>query len=117
MKVKLTHKYRTHTIEGSQTKQQLLLLPLDFVRQYTEDSLVEFKQVEKGVLALRMVDPKTPQRERRYKIVRHHGSAWVSIPRPWLRDRNAKDNDEIEVWSTLDDCNILYLVLKRQERI
>jgi hypothetical protein len=40
----------------------------------------------------------------------------VSLPRPWLRDQSAHDGDEVEVWSSIDDCNVVYLVLKRQER-
>jgi hypothetical protein len=103
-----TFKQRTITLEEADTKQQLMPLPLDWVRRYPDSFEAEFKELRGGVLELRIVDPRSATKSKRYRIVRHHGSSWVSVPRPWLRDRAARNGDEVELRAGTDP-EVMYL--------
>jgi hypothetical protein len=107
---------RTLVCEDVESKQQLMHLPLDFVRRYPESYEAEFKDVRGGLLVMRIVDPRSPQKAKRYRVVRHHGGAWVSIPRPWLRDRSARDGDEVELLAS-NEPDVFYIRLNKKPRL
>jgi hypothetical protein len=94
-------------------KQTVVTLLPDFIRPFPADTPVEFR-ASKDTLTLTLANPLSPATVKRYKITRHSGSAFVSIPRSWLRDRNAKTGDRIDVH--LDPSNYSQLILKLIKR-
>jgi hypothetical protein len=110
--IQLFHQ-RTLAMESVDSKQQLMMLPLDYVRRYPDSYEAEFKELRGGVLQLHIVDPRSPQRAKRYRVVRHHGSAWVSVPRPWLRDRSARDGDEVELLASADPDAMYFRFIRK----
>jgi hypothetical protein len=98
-------------------KQQLMHLPMDFVRRYPPSYEAEFKPIPNGLLSLRIVDPRSTAMVKRYRVIRHHGGAWVSVPRPWLRDRSARDGDEIELLAVADEAEIFYIRFNRKPKV
>lgn len=107
---------RALTLESSQTKQQRLRLPPKFVQQYPEHYEAEFDFPRVDTLSLRIVDPQSPARQKRYGIARQKGSYAVSLPRPWLQDVSARDGDTVELCKSDDTPDILYVRFKRKER-
>jgi hypothetical protein len=88
----------TLVLSDIDTKQTLLYLPLDTARAVPSAYQAEFNQQPKlDIIELTFVDPNTPARAKRYKVVRHNGSIWTSVPRPWLRDRSARNGDSLMV--------------------
>ena len=81
------------TVKDVERIQQKLYLPLSKVREVPPIWCVEFREKPAGLMQVLLVDPRTKPFSKRYQIVRHHGSAWVSVPRTWLQHRNAKDGD------------------------
>jgi transcriptional regulator with XRE-family HTH domain len=77
------------------TRQTLLYLPPDLA-SLPAAYLAEFTQIRVDMLALAFVDPNRPMRDRRYQVVRHHGSLSTSVPKPWLRDQ-ARAGDSLRV--------------------
>jgi hypothetical protein len=94
------------TIKDVTALQQKLYLPLPMVREVPPMWLVEFRERPAGLIQLVFVDHKTPAFSKRYRVVRHHGSAWVSVPRTWLQHRNAKDGDTFVLF---EEDGALYL--------
>jgi hypothetical protein len=90
-------------------KQQLLHLPLPASAAIPFTYVSEYKQLSPNSLLLSFVDPNTPARAKRYKVVRHHGGVWTSIPGTWLRDRSAKDGDAVLVTQPTPDTFLLEL--------
>jgi hypothetical protein len=83
-------------------KQQLLYFPPSFLQDAEPEKhfAVEYRERGAAALELVLVNIKKPAMSKRYKIVRHHGSACTSIPEPFLKNLRAKVGDEIEVqWS------------------
>jgi hypothetical protein len=78
------------------SQQTLLYLPKD-IGGIPREYVAEFTYPKVDALELTLVDPDTPARERRYQVVRHHGGVWTSVPRPWLRDRSARDGDYLRI--------------------
>jgi hypothetical protein len=106
--------YRSFVLKNSDKQQQLLHLPWEWVLCYTEDSEADFREVQRGVLKLELLDKTVKARDKRYKVVRHNGAGWTSLPRTWLRDRKAKDGDTVELWFS-DNATRLYVILKKRE--
>lgn len=77
--------------------QPLLYFPADWLANFPANHVGQFRQISTKEMELELVDPKSPARAKRYKIVRHNGGAWVSIPKPWLRDQSAKKGDTIRI--------------------
>jgi hypothetical protein len=98
---------------GDLSTQPLLYFPAGFLAGKDEALLVEYRQPGVKQLELRMVEPKSAARSKRYKVVRHNSGAWTSIPRQWLKDQSAKAGDLVEVvWR---DATAL-LTLKKRAR-
>jgi hypothetical protein len=66
-------------------------LPLDLA--IPDAYVAEFHQASVHTLALTFVDSETAAQDKRYRVVRHNGSLWTSVPRPWLRYQFARDGD------------------------
>jgi hypothetical protein len=77
--------------------QPLLYFPAGFLDSKPDNVLVEYRQASVKELELKLVDPKSPARSKRYKIVRHNSGNWTSIPKPWLHNVSAKAGDSIDV--------------------
>lgn len=93
--------------------QPVLYLPREFLKQAPLDWSIEFVPRSPYQLQCTLVDPKTSSRYKRYRIVRHNSAAWVSIPRPWLRDVSARPGDRIVMtWAT----DHVLLTLEKQPR-
>jgi len=85
----------TAIVLGTLETQPLLYFPRNLLANVTADTEVEYVEHLK-TLDLKLVPSKAPgRRSRHYKIVRHHGSAWTSIPKPWLRYLSPKSGDTI----------------------
>lgn len=93
-------------------QQILLYLPLALADSLPKAYLAEFKQLSANQLRLSFVDPATPARAKRYKVVRHNSGAWVSVPRPWLRDRSARKSDVLHVTQTTPETFLIDLIRK-----
>lgn len=104
----------TVVVKDIDTKQQLLMLPMTFVRRHDSGSLVEFTELDVNTLALALVDPRTPLTAKRYKLVVHNGGAQVSVPRSWLRNLSVKDGDSIELCESPDSPNRLFVRYVRE---
>ena len=90
-------------------QQTVVTIPPDIARVFPSDTLVEFRP-SRDTLTLTLVNPFSPAGGiKRYKITRHSGSSFVSIPRSWLRDRNAKAGDRIDVHLDPEALNRLIL--------
>jgi hypothetical protein len=110
-------KLRDLVLANSNHQQQLMHLPLDYVRTFPESYVAEFVERGGGIMEMSVVDPRKPARARRYTIVRHHSGAWVSVPRLWLRDKGAKDGDSVSLYQPEDQTDRrLYLQLHKQPR-
>lgn len=101
---------RTVTLDDLNT-QPLLYLPTDFVASFPDHYEAEFRQVAPNVMELRLVDPKTPAKAKRYSVVKHNGATWTSIPKAWLRDRGARSGDQVLLAQSItQDSFSLHLV-------
>jgi hypothetical protein len=112
-------------------KQPLLVLPPSYVKQFPGPKKVvkktptrtqqkevhpfvaEYAELDTDMLELTLVDPKLPPQNRRYAIVVHHGSTWVSVPRTWLRDLQASKGDFVDVFSDPAQPNKLFLKFRK----
>ena len=97
----------TEVLDPDGGKQTALLLPPDTVRKFPEEWVAEFTSKGNGQFTLTIVNPATSAALKRYKIVRHKGSAYVSVPRNWLRENRAKAGDWLDLTTTHDDARIL----------
>jgi hypothetical protein len=95
-------------------KQPLLILPQAFVAQFSnaDDLFIEYTERSATLLELKVVEKNKPVGNRRYRLVKHHGCAQVSVPRTWLRDKVARINDIIDVYQDADPEKLL-LTLRR----
>lgn len=84
---------------GDERQQTFILLPPDFARQYPTAWQAEM-EMERGELKLVVVNNLNRPKAKRYRIVRHHGSYRVSIPRWYLQSKLAKLGDIIEMRET-----------------
>jgi hypothetical protein len=103
----------TSELGDIETKPILLTLPPAFIKQFPKRYKAEFYELDITTLRLQMVDPKTPPGDRRYAIVRHKGSAWVNVPRRWLRDQQVEPGDSLET-SAGDTANELKIRVVRR---
>lgn len=94
---------QTQVLKDVAVLQQKLYVPLAMA---TTHRAVEFRELPLGLLRFDLVDPKTPPFSKRYRLVVHHGGAWVSLPRPWLQDRNAADGDIVTLYQDGDHCYV-----------
>lgn len=78
---------KTLVLPDPDRKQTILCIPAGFIKTFPENYVAEYSEESANVLRLRIVDPETPASVRRYNIVRHHQTAQLSVPRPWLRDQ------------------------------
>lgn len=76
-------------------QQPLLYFPAGFLDR--SETHVEFSQPNPRTMTLHIVQAKAKVKTKRYRIVHHHGSSWVSLPKPWLRDQSAKPGDAVTV--------------------
>lgn len=74
-----------------------IVLPPTFIKQYPVKFIAEFDEMPDGSLRVRIVNPKTEQLSKRYRVVHHHRSTMLSLPRFWLRDRLAAQGDILDV--------------------
>lgn len=82
-------------VEPLQTK---LYLPLEWARSLPAKAEIVFKECSFQRLLMTAVNPKTtPALVKRYKVVLHHGSAWVSVPKSWLQDRSVRNGDRLAI--------------------
>lgn len=91
---------------GNLETQPLLHLPAVWAAQFPRHYRAEFREISVSILEMVMVEPKSPARFRRYRIVRHNSGIWTSIPRPWLRDCSARVGDLIEVTWNATTCTL-----------
>lgn len=84
-------------VDPDSGKQTSLVFPPEFIRQFADNAMVEFVP-SRDRLTLFVVDAAAPARNKRYKISRHKGSAFVSVPRTWLRDMRARTGDLLDVY-------------------
>lgn len=108
---------RTQCLENVDSLQQKLYLPLAWARKWgdvwnADPCVVEFKDIVGGSVEVQAVNPKLPPTSKRYKVVEHHGSAWVSVPRSWLQMRNARSGDSLRM--EMGDAGQLILTLDRK---
>jgi hypothetical protein len=86
---------------GSLDKQPLLYFPSEFIEKYASAFwVVDYRNVGVRSLELRVVDPKSTRPSsifKFFKIVRHNGAVWTSVPKNWLRDIGANAGDRLEV--------------------
>lgn len=90
---------------------------MDLIQAGPKRAEVEFDQPDVDILVLRLVTPRTDNHSsfnKRYRVVRHHGTHWTSIPKLWLRDRGAAPGDRIEVYRHASEPSLI-LQLKRSE--
>jgi transcriptional regulator with XRE-family HTH domain len=79
-------------LRNVEKQQTILYLPLDLAA-IPDAYVAEFHQASVHTLTLTFVDSETAAQDWRYKIVRHNGSLWTSVPRPWLRYQSARAGD------------------------
>jgi len=83
--------------------QHLIYLPSDTFKHFPDDRVyAEFYQGSATQLTLRIVGENQPLVAKRYKLVKHNGSVWVSVPRYWVGDMNLAPDDSIDVQHTID---------------
>jgi hypothetical protein len=75
--------------------------------------MVEYRERSPLLLELSVVAQSTPPGNQRYRVIKHHGAAHVSVPRPWLRDKIAQSDDVVDVFQDPADQTKLVLTLRR----
>lgn len=93
----MVHLLKSIAIVAVEGRQTLILIPAAFVKRFPKNYVGEYFELDVDRLLLRLVDPDAAQNTP-YTVVRHHGSAQLSIPRFWLKDRAAVPGDAVEVW-------------------
>lgn len=105
---------REQVIRDGGKLQQKLYLPLSLVNDYSPIWCIEFHEKPAGLVQVVFVNPREPAFSKRYRVVRHHGSAWVSVPRTWLQHLDAQDGDKVVLF---EDDGKLFLRHQKQEPV
>lgn len=82
------------------SQQTLLVLPIGFLKQFTPEHKATFQELASDMLLLSMVGPDETADNKAYKLVPAHGSFWVSVPRPWLRNVGAEKGDQVFLYAS-----------------
>lgn len=93
---------KTSTVDNVDRKQTLLVLPATYIQQFSPNHGVTFQEIAQNALMVQMVGPHEQAFNKVYRLVTHHGSGWVSVPRRWLRNVGAREGDRLDVYSTID---------------
>lgn len=100
---------------GDLLTQPLLYFPLHALDAVSSGTAVEYIQNLK-TLELTLVAPRGSGRTRRYKIVRHHGACWTSLPKPWLRYLSPKAGDMLDVvWRDATAPTMATITFRRRD--
>lgn len=96
-----------------EAKQPIVILPPSFAKAIANPkrAAVEFTEPAIGTLAAQVVDKKSTAQNRRYSLVFHAGSCWISVPKAWLRDRVPTAGDKIKIMQVSD--TLLHLVFEK----
>ena len=93
-------------------KQTLLVLPADFVKQFTPQHVVTYKELDRTTLLISMVGPHERAYDKPYKLVENNGSFHTSVPRAWLRNTGARKGDRLDIYSTLNPGHLIVKLRK-----
>lgn len=97
-------------------KQPLLILPQAFVAQFAtlvNKPEAEYTQLGPTLTGLTLVDASKQIGNRRFKLIYHHGSYQLSVPRPWLRELSAGPKDWIDIYQHPQNNLMLVLTIRR----
>lgn len=104
------------TVQDPDSQQTLVVIPAEIAAGVGPRDEAEWWEKGRDILRMTFVGPKDLPQGKRYKLVRHHGSLQISLPRFWLHDHNLKAGDTVEVF--LDDAEprSVYFHYTRQKR-
>lgn len=98
---------KTVEVSNVDQKQTLLVLPADYVKRFTPQHVVTYKELERLKLLISMVGPHERAYEKPYKLVENNGSWHASVPRAWLRNTGARKGDRLDIFSTSDPDHLI----------
>lgn len=89
-----TVRRREVTLKGNLEQQELLYVPKEWVGDATE---VEYVESGYGTIEIRFCAPRQRPSNKRYRLVEHHGTVQLSLPRRWMRDMGVRPGDAAEL--------------------